>query len=101
MNGLGSAALLLAASITAGAQDWSGFQARPTPFRPCVASQSPAVSLTLAEEQPRLGAGVQGPVVRVSLRNLTDRQLTFVDKTPEGLFSMTVLEPHGDHAGIQ
>jgi hypothetical protein len=42
-----------------------------------------------------------GPVIRVSLRNLTERQLVFLDKTAEGMFSMTVLDPGGGRASIR
>ncbi len=64
------------------------------PFQGCTESDRPPVKISI--EQVRR----DGPTVRISARNLTDRTLPFVMGYPEQLYSVTVLGPGGTPAQI-
>src|SRR5208283_1821192 len=100
MNAIHRVAIILAAaSMAAGAQDWSSYQARPTPFQACTPSRPPVVSLTLTMARSRMGYAE--PRVRVSLRNLTERPVVIVKRDTLEMFSATVLDARGGRVGIQ
>jgi len=85
--------------MAAGAQDWHSYLAHLGVFQPCTPSEPPIVSLTLSMAQPRLG--FVEPRVRVSLRNLTGRQLAVVMNDTLGMFSATVLDGRGGRVSLQ
>jgi hypothetical protein len=69
-----------------------------TPFQACAASEPPTV--TLAVEQATV-LGSASPTVRISARNQTQQTVPFVGaRSPQQLFSVTVLGPDGAPAKI-
>ena len=67
------------------------------PFQACTQSGTPVIALRLDDVSSSWGR----TMVLVSVRNLTPQPLAFVGtRSPEELFSVTVLDPAGAHAKI-
>ena len=74
-----------------------GGQLLVKPFQACTQSGTPVIALRLDDVSSSWGR----TMVLVSVRNLTPQPLAFVGtRSPEELFSVTVLDPAGAHAKI-
>jgi hypothetical protein len=96
LKGLGSS--LLSASRSPGDD-----AVREQPFQSCTATGPEVLSLQLEQVEPPYQANLvpMDPVVRVSLRNLTNGPIGVPRPGyPTELFSATVLDPLGKHPGI-
>jgi hypothetical protein len=72
-------------------------QQRVKPFQACTPSDTPIISLRVEDAS----SSYPGLTMRISVTNLTSGTLAFVGtRSPEELFSVTVLDPAGAHAEI-
>ncbi len=91
---------MLGGSLLRASRQHLGGQVRVTPFQACTPSEPPVLALTI-EQVPRPAYVTLGPVVRVTVRNVSAHVLPFFQtRSPAELLSTSVMNQAGTRARI-
>jgi hypothetical protein len=91
---------MLGGTLLRSSKQHPGGQIRATPFQACTASEPPVLALSV-EQAAGPGNAALGPMVRVTVRNVSNRVVPFFwTASPTEIFSATVLGPDGGRADV-